>query len=93
MYLYKTQLHRDTTNVNNPPASNDNDVVDFDVAGKKGSATKINEIVIQETTFITVDDYATFDGRVDGTTIVWSDVKYIEDASSYTLYLSSDTAL
>lgn len=94
MYLYKTTLWYDDTDVYTPPASNATDVTNFEGATKKPNALEVSGLVIAETTFEVAVSYSTFDGYVDGTTITWNDVKYTDDGHGrYTLYLASASEL
>ena len=51
MYVYRTILYKDTTNVIGAPASNDADRTDYEGATKKPNALKVDIFEVQETTF------------------------------------------
>lgn len=91
MYLYKSVLYHDTSAVVSIPASNATDTTDF-VNNYKATAVKVDSIAVQETTFVTELTYTAFKAEVAQHT-VWSSVKYVQDAKSYTLYLISDSSL
>ena len=91
MYLYKTTTYHDTTNVATVPADNATDNSDF-VTNNKASAVKVDEVVVSETTFVTVMTYADFDTLV-GDNATWASVKYTVGPKDYTMYLISSSAL
>jgi len=88
MYLYKTFLYTDTSDVLGAPASNTDDLADFN-NNHKASAVEVNEVLLAGDTFVTEDSYTDFKARVTS----WADVKYVCDANSHTLYLLSETEL
>lgn len=94
MYLYKTTIFHDVTDVYGlTQPDNDNDVTDFEGATKKPNAIAVDDVILSETTFIIIKDYSSFDAYIDGTNYNWSDVKYIDDGKSYTLLLSTSNPL
>ena len=92
MYLYRTTLYHDTSKVLNPPANNDTDNTDFET-NHKSSANAVNEVLVQETTFVSDLSYTDFKDKIDGVNVLWSDVKYIETNNAYVLHIVSDTEL
>jgi len=92
MYLYKTTIYHNTTNVVTIPANNSADVTDFDVAGKKGTAVSVTALVVSETTFETEKTYRQFKTLVTNNT-TWASVKYVDNGKAYTLYLVSSNPL
>ena len=93
MYLYKSLIYHDTTNVVDLPADNATDIADFEGATKKPNALSIDSLELSETTFELSKDYTAFDALIDGTDILWSDVKYIDDGKAYCLILASENEL
>ena len=93
MYLYKTTIYYDTTNTVGLPSTNAVDLADFETASKQDEALEVSEITLSETTFVIEKSYEDFDALVDGTAIVWSDVKYIKDLKQYCISLLSNTQL
>jgi putative sterol carrier protein len=90
-YLYKTIIYHDDTNVVETPTNNDTDNTDFET-NNKSSAVSVNEVVISSTTFVIELSYSDFDDLITGD-VAWTDVKYIEDAKAYCLFLASETEL
>lgn len=90
-YIYKTQLYKLTTAVIGKPASNDTDLADFE-ANFKATAKKVDQIVLAETTIVLFKTYTDFKTLIDGTVILWADVKYIENGM-YELNLLSGNLL
>jgi len=89
MYLYKTTIFRDTTDVIGiDVAQNDADKSDFET-NYKASTVLVDEVIIAETTFLTELTYAAFKSKV----ALWSDVKRIENAKKYILHILSSTSL
>jgi len=76
MYLYKTTIFKDTSNVIGASASNDADKSDFET-NYKGTALKVDSIEINETTFIIEKSYADFVALIQSP-ISWVDVRYTE---------------
>lgn len=93
MYLYRTKLYYDTTNVKGESPTNATDLADFDVPAKKGTCLAVNSLELAETTFVIEDSYATFDGRINGTTITWANVKCVDTGNAYILYLITNTPI
>lgn len=93
MYIYKTTLFKDTTNVIGAPASNDTDRTDFEGATKKPNALRVDMFEVQETTFYIETDYATFNGYIDGIAFQWSDVRYLDSDNEYVVLLFSANPL
>jgi hypothetical protein len=92
MYIYKTVLYKTTDNVIGVNVSQNNtDKADFENNHKAG-ATEIDEILIEETSFIFNLTYSQFEGKV-ATPLTWADVKFIDNASRYELHLVSETPL
>ena len=85
MYLYKTTLFRDTSNVIGAPTSNTADLADFE-ANFKATATPVNELVVAETTFYIADTYANFKALISAP-LTWADIKYIQRLEKYELFL------
>lgn len=91
MYLYKTKIYYDTTNVIDAPADNDTNLSDFN-NNHKSSALLVDDVSVAETTFILEKSYSDFDALVSDP-ITWEDVKYIDDGISYNLFLTSSNPL
>lgn len=88
IYLYKTRVYKDLTNVNNVDSTqNTADKTDFEA--NKSQAIKIDSIQLFETALIVDDDYTTFKLRMTN----WSDVNYIERANVYELCILSGSPL
>jgi len=96
MYLYKKTIYRGYGNIvglsDAQKTQNDADLSDFDT-NHKTAATKVDEIIIAETTVITDLSYSQFEGKIDGVNILWSDVKFLQNADRYELNLISETEL
>jgi len=92
MYLYRTTIYKDTSNVLGLNISQNNtDKTDFET-NYKNTAIAVSNVVISETTFLTELSYATFKTKVV-TPILWSDVKYTDDGLRYVLHISSSIPL
>jgi hypothetical protein len=91
-YLYKTVLFKDTTNVVPVPIDNTVDLADFE-GNHKAYCQMIDEVVLAGVTFSTWEIYTAFDGYVDGSVIVWADVKCIETDKTYELNLLTNNPL
>ena len=91
MYLYKTTLFRDTTNVVNPPASNPADLADFENS-HKANAYSITDIAIAETTLEVIKTYTDFENLITAS-VLWGDVKYKTNLQKYELFLLSENPL
>ena len=64
MYLYKTELFFDTTNVIGVPASNTSDVQDF-TTNHKAQALEVTGVSTSETSFTIALDYSDFSALVE----------------------------
>ena len=91
-YLYKTTLIKQGATAPSKPPSNDTDLQDFE-NNHKANALEVDEVLLSETTFVITIDYATFVTHIDGTVIVWADVKYKDDTNIYELNLLSNNTL
>jgi hypothetical protein len=91
MYLYKAITYHTTTNVASVPVNNTTDNADF-VNNYKASAIKVDSLELAETTFVTELSYTDFKAEVAQHTS-WSNVKYVQNDKSYTLYLISSSSL
>jgi hypothetical protein len=92
MYIYKSTIFKTTDNVYGINVTQNNaDKADFE-ANFKASAVPVDQIDIAETAFIVIKTYTDFKALINGTTILWSDVKYLEDGV-YELNLISETEL
>jgi len=92
MYLYKTIIYKDTSNLGDTIDISQNNVnrSDFET-NHKPSAIEINQIFLSETTFQIDLSYTDFSAKVVSP-ILWSDVKYI-DNNHYELILLTDNLL
>lgn len=90
MYIYKTILFTNTTNVVGAPASNTADLADFET--NKASTYLISEITVAETSATVEKNYAQFKALIVSP-ILWADVKRIETNNTYELYLLSENPL
>ena len=91
MYLYKTILFRDTTNVIDSPATNPVDLLDFDT-NHKASCLFINQLEIAETTVLIEKTYTQLNALI-ANPILWSDIKYKSNSQKYELFLLSENPL
>ncbi len=91
-YLHKSMLFKSNTNVIGVSVTNNADRTDFET-NFKSLSKKIDSLIIAETTFEVEKTYAQLKTLVDGTTITWPDIKYIETDEGYILYLLRDTLL
>lgn len=91
MYLYKTVTYHITEGVVTLPANNAADNSDF-VANRKASAVKVDEVAINETTFVTELSYTAFSTLVTNNT-TWASVKYIAGPKAYQMFLISSSPL
>ncbi len=92
-YLHKSAIFKVTNNVIGIDITqNDADKADFE-ANFKALAKRIDSLIIAETTFEVEKTYAQLKTLVDGATITWADIKYIETDEGYKLYLLRDTLL
>lgn len=92
-YLHKTELFKTTGSVIGINVTqNDTDKADFET-NYKALAKKIDSLIIAETTFEVEKTYSQLKTLVDGATISWADIKYIENDEGYKLYLLRDTLL
>ncbi len=83
-YLYKTIITKDLKNV---PSTNA-DQVDFET-NFKSTAMAVLNIMLAETTFEILVDYATFKTKIDGVDVTWSLVKYTDNGNQYELNILS----
>lgn len=74
------------------PADEAAKVSDFET-NYKAPAVKIDDIVVQATTFETIKTYDQFKALIDGVTITWGDVKYAKEDKAYDIYLLTDSPL
>ena len=84
MYLYRTILYKQPAALGLPNNSHAADIADFE-ASYKAQATRVNEMVLAETTFVVDLSYSAFKEKVDGITVTWADIKYTEDGAKYWL--------
>lgn len=92
-YLHKSEIFKETSSVIGIDVTQNNtDKVDFET-NFKSQAKKIDSLIIAETTFEVEKKYTELKGLIDGTTITWADIKYIETDEGYRLYLLRDTLL
>jgi len=92
-YLHKAAIFKLTENVIGiDVGQNDLDKEDFET-NYKFLAKKIDSLIIAETTFEVEKKYTQLKALVDGVTITWTDIKYIETDEGYKLYLLRDTLL
>jgi len=92
-YLYHTYIYYKTNDVIGiVPADEAVKVTDFET-NYKALAVKIDDIVIQATTFESVKTYDQFKALVDGVTITWGDVKYAKEEKAYDIYLLTNAPL
>lgn len=96
MYLYKAIIHKIPDEVVGLTGSeivqHQNDKTDFE-ENFKVTAVKADDVVLAETTFVIGRTYVQFKSLIDGTLRTWSDVKYTEDNSRYTLHLLTGGSL
>lgn len=92
-YLYKAEIFKITGSVIGIDVTQNNvDKLDFET-NFKSQAKKIDSLIIAETTFEVEKTYTELKGLVDGTTITWADIKFVETDEGYRLYLLRDTLL
>lgn len=92
-YLHKVEIFKLTESVIGIDVTqNDADKADFET-NYKASAKKIDSLIIAETTFEVEKTYSQLKALIDGTTITWADIKYVETDGGYKLYLLRDTLL
>lgn len=91
-YLYKIALFKPNATVADPPPDNVQNREDFE-NNHKAVASEVDEVLLSETTFVVWVDYATFEAFIDGETITWADVKYINNLIDYQLNLLVDVPL
>jgi len=86
-YLYMTRIMTDLNNCygfdNTTEAANK---TDFDT-NYKTSTTQVDDLENQETTFLIKLTYSQFKAKIDGTNILWADVKLEIANNFYDLYL------
>ncbi|HLE86266.1 MAG TPA: hypothetical protein VI727_01225 [Candidatus Brocadiaceae bacterium] len=90
-YLYKTNLEKNPNGLQADIDAKNTDKTDFETNGKP-TATKIDEIVIAQTTFVTELSYTNFKAKIVAS-IGWVDVKYTDDRIKYVLNLLTDNPL
>lgn len=93
MYIYSTELFHNTTNATGVPASNAADLATFNTAGNKSSAMLVDDVEIAETTFEVSETFSEFSAHIDGSSVLWSNVKYTDNGTVYTLFLVSENQL
>lgn len=92
-YLYHCYIYHDTSNVIGVvPADEAAKVLDFET-NYKSPAVKIDDVVINATTFETVKTYTQFKALIDGVNITWGDVKYAKEEKAYDIYLLTNEPL
>lgn len=90
-YLYHCYIYHDINNVLGiVPADEAANVADFET-NYKNQAVKIDDIIINQTTFDTVKTYTQFKSLIDGTTITWGDVKFAKEDKAYDIYLLTNS--
>ena len=86
-YLYMTRIMTDTNNCygfdNTAEAANK---TDFDT-NYKANCLLVDDLENMETTFTVTLTYAQFKAKIDGTNILWTDVKLEIANNHYDLYL------
>ncbi len=96
MFLYKTTIYLKPSDVagltSEEQTAHTNAKTDFETAGKKDEAFKVDSLQIAETTFEIEKDYNDFTELIVGAT-EWEDIKYEEQVGSYRLYLLSSEQL
>lgn len=78
MYLYKTTIYKNTNDVIGAEPNNDTNLSDFE-NNFKASALQVNSVNVSETSFEIVKGYADFKDLIDGVSLTWADVRYIEN--------------
>lgn len=92
-YLYHTYIYHNTSDVIGVvPADEAVKVTDFET-NYKNLAVKIDDIIVNATTFENVVNYNAFKALIDGVNVLWGDVKYAKEAKAYDLYLITDSPL
>lgn len=102
MYLYQTIISKDPTSFKKADGSNQlsnaditahqDAMTDFE-ANFKSSAVRIEGIQVAETVFTIEKSYVAFKTLVDGATIQWSDVKYVNGGTEYRLIIVTEVQL
>ena len=91
MYLYRAIIYKEPKKIGVPDGSHAADKSDFETNYMQ-TATKVNEIVVSETTFVVEKSFTNFKALIDGVVITWGDVKYM-DGDAYKLNLLSGSPL
>lgn len=92
-YLYHSYIYHKTNDVIGiVPADEVAKVLDFET-NYKAQAVSADDLLVNATTFETDKTYTQFKGLIDGTTILWSDVKFVKRDKVYDLYLVTDSPL
>jgi len=85
MYLHRTTIYKNISNVIGAPVDNDVNKTDFET-NHKSSVVPISAIELFETTFLVDKTYAGFEALLTGD-ISWTDVKMIDNEDEYILNL------
>ena len=94
-YLYRAEIFKSSTGLGGWTQAqidqNNSDRSNFET-NFKSTAVKISIVFLGATTFITELSYANFKAKIVSP-IAWTDVKYIENNTSYSLNIISDNPL
>lgn len=92
-YLYRHKIMTDLTNCYGFDATQEAaDKTDFET-NHKSSCYEVDALELLDTAFVVDKTFDEFDALIDGTNIVWGDVKYETSPNSYSLYLLSENPL
>lgn len=92
-YLYIAKIWKDSSAVIGvDPVVEEERKVDFET-NYKDSCYRITAVQLLNTVFSSTLEYEVFKTKVDGESVTWADVKIVEDAESYNLYILSPVAL
>jgi hypothetical protein len=91
-YIYVATIYHDTTNVIGVDEAQEL-IDDTDFETHRASCIEISQMDIQETSCVLNRTYTQFKSLIDGTDVEWTDVKYITDNKSHTLYIISSEPL
>lgn len=88
MYLYRTSVYKNVSEIVDPPPDNAAKLTDW--LTHIATAKKVDNILIMETTYIINEDYNVFKLHIDGTIITWANVRYMETATGYIIFFITD---